>query len=34
MGLTFECSWDEENGVGIYFVNEEIEEIGYQDVAM
>lgn len=34
IGLTFECDWDEENGVGIYFVNEEVKEIGYQDVAI
>ena len=31
--LAFSCSWDEENGLGIRFVNEEIDEIGYQDVA-
>lgn len=34
IGLTFECDWDEENGVGIYFVNEKIEDIGYQNVAI
>lgn len=31
--LAFSCSWDEENGFGIRFVNEEIDEIGYQDIA-
>ena len=31
--LAFSCSWDEENGLGIRFVNEEIDEIGYQDIA-
>lgn len=31
--LAFTCTWDGENGIGIRFINEEIDEIGYNDVA-
>lgn len=31
--LTFDCTWDEENGVGVRIVNEEVIEVGYQDIA-
>ena len=30
--LAFSCSWDDENGVGIRFLNEKIDETGYQDI--
>ena len=30
--LAFSCSWDDENGMGIRFLNEKIDEIGYQDI--
>lgn len=34
IGLTFDCKWDEENGVGIRLVDEEVTKVGYQDVAL
>lgn len=34
IGLTFDCTWDTENGVGIRLINEELARIGYQDVAL
>ncbi|WHX47204.1 DUF2004 domain-containing protein [Paenibacillus woosongensis] len=34
IGLTFDCRWDEENGVGIRLIDEEVTRIGYQDVAL
>ena len=33
-GLTFECTWDNENGIGVYLVDEQIIEVGYQDIVM
>ena len=33
IGITFDCSWDNENGLGLRLINEEIYRIGYQDVA-
>ncbi|MEC1180069.1 contractile injection system protein, VgrG/Pvc8 family [Metasolibacillus meyeri] len=34
IGITFYCTWDSENGIGIRLLNEEITEVGYQDVAI
>ncbi|WP_342477539.1 DUF2004 domain-containing protein [Paenibacillus sp. FSL H7-0350] len=34
IGLTFDCTWDEENGIGIRLINEEVAGVGYQDVAI
>ena len=34
IGLTFDCIWDIENGIGIRLINEEVARIGYQDVAL
>ncbi|AWX57708.1 DUF2004 domain-containing protein [Brevibacillus brevis] len=34
IGLLFDCAWDEENGLGLRILNEEITEVGYQDVAI
>ncbi|GEC93727.1 MULTISPECIES: DUF6985 domain-containing protein [Brevibacillus] len=34
IGLTFDCTWDEENGLGLLLINEEVARVGYQDVAM
>lgn len=34
IGLTFDCTWDEENGIGIRLMNEEVARVGYQDVAI
>ncbi len=31
--LAFSCSWDEENGVAVALVNEDVDEVGYQDIA-
>lgn len=34
IGITFDCPWDEENGVGLRLVNEKIIKVGYQDIAL
>ncbi|KMP36559.1 cytoplasmic protein [Bacillus cereus] len=34
IGLTFECTWDMENGLGLCFVKDEVTEVGYQDVVL
>ena len=34
VGLTFGCTWNEEFGVGIRLLNEEIYEVGFQHVAL
>ncbi|PSJ92368.1 hypothetical protein C7R93_20075 [Brevibacillus fortis] len=34
IGLLFDCIWDEENGLGLRLLNEEVTEVGYQDVAI
>ncbi|MFF2484336.1 DUF6985 domain-containing protein [Paenibacillus sp. NPDC058071] len=34
IGLTFDCKWDVENGVGIRLIDEGVTEVGYQDVAL
>lgn len=34
IGITFDCTWDEENGLGLRLNNEEVIKVGYQDVAM
>ena len=33
-GLTFDCTWDNENGIGISLVDEKVIEVGYQDIAI
>ena len=33
IALAFHCDWDVENGLGILFLDEEISEIGFQDIA-
>lgn len=33
IALAFHCKWDTENGLGIILVNEEVHDIGYQDIA-
>ncbi|MGG0251710.1 DUF2004 domain-containing protein [Peribacillus frigoritolerans] len=33
IGITFNCTWDIENGLGLRLLNEKIIEVGYQDVA-
>ncbi|UAL52751.1 MULTISPECIES: DUF6985 domain-containing protein [Metabacillus] len=34
MGITFNCIWDTENGLGLRLLNEKVTEVGYQDVAI
>lgn len=34
IGITFDCSWDEENGLGLRLNNEEVIDVGYQDIAI
>ena len=34
VGLTFGCTWNEEDGVGISLINEKIDEVGYGEVAL
>ncbi|MFC8054658.1 DUF2004 domain-containing protein [Bacillus cereus] len=34
IGITFDCTWDTENGLGIRLLNEKVTEVGYQDVAI
>lgn len=34
IGITFNCTWDTENGLGLRLLNEKVIEVGYQDVAI
>ena len=34
IGITFNCTWDVENGLGLRLLNEHVTEVGYQDVAI
>jgi hypothetical protein len=34
IGLSFDCTWDEENGVGIRLLDEKVSTVGYQDAAI
>lgn len=34
IGLSFDCSWDEENGLGIRLNNEEVIDVGFQDISI
>ncbi|KOO43047.1 DUF2004 domain-containing protein [Priestia koreensis] len=34
IGITFDCTWDTENGLGLRLLNEKVAEVGYQDVAI
>ncbi|SFK20335.1 hypothetical protein SAMN04488574_1872 [Bacillus sp. 71mf] len=31
IGITFNCTWDMENGLGLRLLNEKVTEVGYQD---
>ena len=33
-GVTFDCTWDNENGIGIQLNDEQVIEVGYQDITM
>ena len=34
IGITFDCTWDIENGLGLRLLNEKVIGVGYQDVAI
>lgn len=34
VGISFDCTWDKENGLGLRLKNEEIIAVGYQDIAV
>ena len=34
IGITCDCTWDMENGLGLRLVNEKVTEVGYQDVTI
>lgn len=34
IGLSFDCTWDIENGIGVLLVDEKVYKLGYQDVVM
>ena len=34
ISLVFDCTWEEEHGLGIRFIGEDIVEVGFQDVAL
>ena len=34
IGISFNCSWDSENGLGLRLNNEQVIEVGYQDIAV
>lgn len=34
IGVSFDCSWDSENGLGLRLNNEQVIEVGYQDIAV
>ncbi len=34
IGLTFDCTWDDENGIGVYLLDEKVFKVGYQDIVM
>jgi hypothetical protein len=32
IGITFGCTWDTENGLGIRLLDEKVSEVGYQSI--
>ena len=34
VSLIFDCTWEEEHGLGIRFIGEDIVEVGFQDIAL
>ena len=34
IGLSFDCTWDDENGIGVRLSDERVIKIGFQDVAL
>jgi hypothetical protein len=33
-GLLLNCTWEEEHGVGIKFVNGKVTQVGFQDIVL
>lgn len=34
IGILFNCTWDAENGLGLRLLDEEVVEVGYQDITI
>ena len=34
VGITFDCTWDNENGIGVQLNDEQVLEVGYQDITI
>ena len=34
IGILFKCTWDTENGLGLRLLDENVTDVGYQDVAI
>ncbi|WP_425557580.1 DUF6985 domain-containing protein [Herbaspirillum huttiense] len=34
VGVLFQCTWEPELGLAVKFVNEEVEEVGTQDIVL
>lgn len=34
IGISFDCTWNPEDSVGVRLINEKVTEVGYQDVAI
>lgn len=34
IGLSFDCSWDEEDGLGVRLINEKVDDVGHQEIAV
>lgn len=34
IGILFNCTWDQENGLGLRLLNEEVVDVGYQDIVI
>ncbi|MDR9856630.1 DUF2004 domain-containing protein [Paenibacillus sp. VCA1] len=34
IGILFNCTWDQENGLGLRLLNEEVIDVGYQDIVI
>lgn len=34
IGLTFDCTWDIENGLGLRLLDEQVNDVGWHDVTI
>ena len=34
IGLSFDCTWDNENGLGLRLSDENVTKVGFQDIAI